>query len=149
MTEDWLKRLDERESVAAVAVDLSKLKAYMAFPEQLQNLWNTMTCFEMQWLVLKYNVSNISLIPYADDATEYASDVLPILLEYTINEDLKIVSSGFECNYLKTNESKTQDHIAEKTKKACTKASAMRRIRRFFPQDVMIRLYKAQFYWGL
>ena len=103
--------------------------------------------------------------------------------EYTINEDLKIVSSWFESNYLKINDTKTQamvigpseykynfklddseikltdslrilgvtfdrklkfkDHIAEQTKKACAKASALRRLRRFIPQDVMIRLYKA------
>ena len=106
-----------------------------------------------------------------------------MVLEYTVNEDLKIVSSWFESNYLKINDTKTQamvigpseykynfklddseikltdtlrilgvtfdrklkfkDHIVEQTKKACAKASALRRLRRFIPQDVMIRLYKA------
>ena len=132
---------------------------------------------------LNYKVSNTSLRLYADDTTEYASDVSPMVLECTINEDLKIVSSWFESNYLKTNDTKTQamvigpseykynfklddseikltdtlrilgvtfnrklkfkDHIAEQTKKACAQASALRRLRRFIPQDVMIRLYKA------
>ena len=132
---------------------------------------------------LNYKVSNTSLRLYADDTTEYASDVSPMVLEYTINEDLKIVSSWFESNYLKINDTKTQamvigpseykynfkldnskikptdtlrilgvtfdcklkfnDHIAEQTKKACAKASALRRLQRFIPQDVMIRLYKA------
>lgn len=34
-------------------------------------------------------------------------------------------------------------YIAEQTKKAFAKASALRRLRRFIPQEVMIRLYKA------
>ena len=38
---------------------------------------------------------------------------------------------------------KFKDHIAEQTKKACAKASALRRLPRFIPQDIMIRLYKA------
>ena len=132
---------------------------------------------------LNYNVSNTSLRLYADDTTEYASDVSPMILEYTINEDLKIVSSWFEGNHLKINDIKTQAmvigsseyeynfklddssikltdtlrilgvtfdrrlkfkaHIAEQTKRACAKASALRRLRRFIPQEVMIRLYKA------
>ena len=106
-----------------------------------------------------------------------------MILEYTINEDLKIVSSWFEGNHLKINDIKTQAmvigsseyeynfklddssikltdtlrilgvtfdrklklkaHIAEQTKRACAKASALRRLRRFIPQEVMIRLYKA------
>ena len=57
---------------------------------------------------LNYKVSNTSLRLYADDTTEYASDVSPMVLECTINEDLKIVSSWFESNYLKTNDTKTQ-----------------------------------------
>ena len=34
-------------------------------------------------------------------------------------------------------------HVSEQVKKACAKASALRRIRRFIPLDVMCRLYKA------
>ena len=34
-------------------------------------------------------------------------------------------------------------HVSEQVKKACAKASALRRIRRFLPLDVMCRLYKA------
>ena len=34
-------------------------------------------------------------------------------------------------------------HVSEQVKKACAKASTLRRIRRFIPLDVMCRLYKA------
>ena len=34
-------------------------------------------------------------------------------------------------------------HVSEQVKKACAKASALRRTRRFIPLDVMCRLYKA------
>jgi len=34
-------------------------------------------------------------------------------------------------------------HVKEQVKKACAKASALRRIRKFIPMDVMGRLYKA------
>ena len=34
-------------------------------------------------------------------------------------------------------------HVSQQVKKACAKASALRRIRRFIPLDVMCRLYKA------
>ena len=227
MTDDWRKSLDEREAVAATAVDLSKafdsvchglllakLRAY-GFSKSAIELMSSYLCGRRQrvkldnvysdWRVVKtgvpqgsllgpllfniyindlnYKVPNTSLRRYADDTTEYASDVSPMVLEYTINEDLKIVSSWFESNYLKVNDTKTQamvigpseykynfklndseikltetlrilgvtfdrklkfkDHIAEQTKKACAKASALRRLRRFIPQDVMIRLYKA------
>ena len=33
-------------------------------------------------------------------------------------------------------------HVSEQVKKACAKACALRRIRRFIPLDVMCRLYK-------
>ena len=36
-----------------------------------------------------------------------------------------------------------KEHISNKLKKAYAKASALRRIRRFLPHDVMIKLYKA------
>ena len=36
-----------------------------------------------------------------------------------------------------------RSHIKDQLRKACAKAAALRRLRRFVPQDVMIRLYKA------
>ena len=36
-----------------------------------------------------------------------------------------------------------KEHITEQLKKAYSKASALRRIRRFIPTDIMVRLYKA------
>jgi hypothetical protein len=41
-----------------------------------------------------------------------------------------------------------KEHISEQLKKAYAKASALRRIRRFVPTDVMIRLYKS-FFWHI
>ena len=36
-----------------------------------------------------------------------------------------------------------KDQITEQIKKACAKAPVLRRLRKFIPQDIMIRLYKA------
>ena len=36
-----------------------------------------------------------------------------------------------------------KDQFTEQIKKACAKASVLRRLRKFIPQDIMIRLYKA------
>ena len=57
--------------------------------------------------------------------------------EIKLTDTLRILGITFDRKL------KFKDHIAEQTKKACAKASALRRLRRFIPQDVMIRLYKA------
>ena len=36
-----------------------------------------------------------------------------------------------------------KQHIVEQLRKACAKASALRQLRKFIPQDIMVRLYKA------
>ena len=36
-----------------------------------------------------------------------------------------------------------KEHIKEQLTKSCVKASALRRIRKFVPRDVLVRLYKA------
>ena len=132
---------------------------------------------------LNLQVTNTSLRLYADDTTEYTSDVSPPVLEYIINSDLHILSTWLRQNYLQINSSKTQAmtigpvpyrynfsvdnnevdandtlkilgvtldrklnfaaHVSEQVKKACAKAYALRRIRRFIPLDVMCRLYKS------
>ena len=45
---------------------------------------------------LNYSVSDTSLRLYADDTTEYASDMSPIILQFTINKDLALLSTWFE-----------------------------------------------------
>ena len=39
-----------------------------------------------------------------------------------------------------------KNHVKEQVKKACAKATALRRVRKFIPMDVMGRLYKRLFY---
>ena len=45
---------------------------------------------------INYNISNTSIRLYADDTTDYASDISPMVLEYTINLDLDCLSRWFE-----------------------------------------------------
>ena len=132
---------------------------------------------------MNLRVTNSSLRLYADDTTEYASDVSPPVLEFIMNSDLHILSTWLRQNYLQINASNTKAmaiapvsyrynfsvdnnevdvndtlkifgvtldrklnfvaHVSEQVKKACVKASALRRIRRFIPLDVMCRFYKA------
>ena len=56
---------------------------------------------------VNYCIPNISLRLYADDTTSYAADVSPTVLEFIINEDLKILSTWFKDNLLNVNNSKT------------------------------------------
>ena len=134
---------------------------------------------------LNYFIEDTSLRLYADDTTAYASDTSPVVLEYIINSDLRLVCTWFQHNYLQINcnATKTQamaigpvnyryninlqgnnveltdslkilgvtldgritfkPYIQKQLKKACAKAAALRKLSKFIPQDVMIRLYKA------
>ena len=132
---------------------------------------------------LNYFVSNTSSRLYADDTTEYASDVSPMVLQCVFNSDLGVLSRWFGLNYLQINTTKKQvhvigpslyeyefhlnnariamqdtikilgivldskltfkAHIKEELKKGCAKALALRRLRKFIPKFVMVRLYKA------
>ena len=96
---------------------------------------------------------------YADDTTAYASDTSPVVLELIINSDLQVVCTWLQHNYLQINATKTQamkilgvslderitfkPYMQEQLKKGCAKAAALRKLCKFIPQDVMIRLYKA------
>ena len=42
------------------------------------------------------------------DTTKYTSDSSPMVLEYSINSDLSLLSTWFESNYLQINATKTQ-----------------------------------------
>lgn len=57
---------------------------------------------------LNYFVSNASLRLYADDTTEYASDVSPMVLQCVIKSDLGVLSRWFGLNHLQINAAKTQ-----------------------------------------
>ena len=57
---------------------------------------------------LNYFVSNTSLTLYADDTTEYASDVSPTVLQCVINSHLNVLPRWFGLNYLKINATRTQ-----------------------------------------
>ena len=82
--------------------------------------WRTMTTrvpqgsllgpllFNMYVNDLNCFVSNTCLRLYADDTTEYASDVSPMVLQCVINSDLSVLSRWFELHYLKINATKTQ-----------------------------------------
>ena len=64
--------------------------------------------FNMYINDLNYFISNMSLRLYADDTTEYASDVSPTVLQCVINSDHSVLSRWFRLNYLKINAAKTQ-----------------------------------------
>ena len=57
---------------------------------------------------LNCNIPKTSLRLYADYTTEYATDISPMVLENTIDQDLSFLSRWFESNYLKINDTKTQ-----------------------------------------
>ena len=48
---------------------------------------------------LNYFITNTSLRLYADDTTEYASDVSPMVLQFVINSDLSVLSRWFRMNF--------------------------------------------------
>ena len=52
---------------------------------------------------LNYFITNTSLRLYADDTTQYASDVSPMVLQFVINSDLGELSSWFIINFLQIN----------------------------------------------
>ena len=55
--------------------------------------------FNMYVNDLNYFITNTSLRLYADDTTEYASDVSPMVLQFVINSDLSVLSRWFRMNF--------------------------------------------------
>ena len=51
--------------------------------------------FNMYVNDLNYFITDTSLRLYADDTTQYASDVSPMVLQFVINSDLGVLSSWF------------------------------------------------------
>jgi len=64
--------------------------------------------FNMYVNDLNYFITNTSLRLYADDTTQYASDVSPMVLQFVINSDLSVLSRWFRMNFLQINAAKTQ-----------------------------------------
>ena len=59
--------------------------------------------FNMYVNDLNYFVTNTSLRLYADDTTQYASDVSPMVLQFVINSDLSVLSRWFRIDVLQIN----------------------------------------------
>ena len=57
---------------------------------------------------ISHSVPDLSLSLYADDTTLYTSDVLPIALQFAVNQGLSRLSEWFDANYLVINNAKTQ-----------------------------------------
>ena len=57
---------------------------------------------------LNFFITNTSLRGYADDTTEYATDVSPMVLQFVINSDLSLLARWFRMNFLQINAAKTQ-----------------------------------------
>ena len=60
-------------------------------------------------------VNNSSLRLYADDTTQYASDLSPAVLQYSLNQDIHTLSGWFNENFLQINGAKTQAMILGKS----------------------------------
>ena len=61
------------------------------------------------------SVNNSSLRIYADDTTQYADDFCPAVLQYTLNQDIQVLSDWFIANFLQLNGPKTQAMILGKS----------------------------------
>ena len=61
------------------------------------------------------SVNNSSLRIYADDTTQYADDFCPTVLQYTLNQDIQVLSDWFIANFLQLNGPKTQAMILGKS----------------------------------
>ena len=121
---------------------------------------------------LNYFIEGTSLRLYTDDTTAYGSDTSPVVLEYINNSDLQVVNAvktqamaidpvnyrytiNLQDNNIELSDSLKilgvplderitfKPYIQEQLKKACAKAAALRKLCKFIPQDVLIRLYKA------
>ena len=57
---------------------------------------------------INYFIENVSLRLYADDTTEYFADHSPMVLEFTINNEMSTLAEWFASNYLSINSTKTQ-----------------------------------------
>ena len=57
---------------------------------------------------LSETVTISSLRLYADDTTQYMADKSPVVLQYTLNQDMERLSSWLDYNYLQANGNKTQ-----------------------------------------
>ena len=61
------------------------------------------------------SVNNSSLVIYADDTTQYADDFCSSVLQYTLSQDIQVLSDWFTANFLQLNGPKTQAMILGKS----------------------------------
>ena len=67
------------------------------------------TCLPFEKPTISFpGLAGIVLRPYADDTTQYVSDVSPMVLQFVINSDLSVLSRWFRKNFLQINAAKTQ-----------------------------------------
>ena len=86
------------------------------------------------WLVINYlnlNIPKTQATVTGPSSYELAAN------EIEVTDSLKILGVTLDRKLT------FRSHIKDQLRKACAKAAALRRLRRFVPQDVMIRLYKA------
>ena len=107
-------------------------------PAVLEFVINTDLQLLSTWFILNYlAVSNPKTQAFRVGPCGYDYDLNLNGSEIEISNSIKILGVTLDSKL------SFREHITEQLKKAYSKATALRRIRRFVPIDVMIRLYKA------
>ena len=90
------------------------------------------------WLVINYlNLNILKTQAKVIGPSSYEFEFKRAANEIEVTDSLKILGVTLDRKLT------FRSHIKDQLRKACAKAAALRRLRRFVPQDVMIRLYKA------
>ena len=107
-------------------------------PAVLEFVINTDLQLLSTWFILNYlAISNPKTQDFHVGPCGYDYNLNLNGSEIEISDSIKILGVTLDCKL------SFREHITEQLKKAYSKATALRRIRRFIPIDVMIRLYKA------
>ena len=90
------------------------------------------------WLVINYlNLNILKTQATVIGPSSYEFEFKLAANEIEVTDSLKILGVTLDRKLT------FRSHIKDQLRKACAKAAALRRLHRFVPQDVMIRLYKA------